>query len=86
MRNARLLRGGLIALMVAWAVVSLGSVPPLDDPTPSERASGGLIALAVLALIPFAFAAWRYGSDGVPHRGAAAAGGRRARSRCSLRR
>jgi adenylate cyclase len=60
MRNARLLRGGLIALMVAWAGVSLGSVPPLDDPTPSERASGGLIALAVLALIPFAFAAWRY--------------------------
>src|SRR5919201_905575 len=49
-----------IALRVAWAGVSLGSVPPLDDPTPSERASGGLIALAVLALIPFAFAAWRY--------------------------
>jgi adenylate cyclase len=62
MRNAQLLRGGLIALMVAWAVVSLGSVPPLDDPTPSERASGGLIAVALLALIPFAFAAWRYGT------------------------
>ena len=60
MRNAQLLRGALIALMVAWAVVSLGSVPPLDDPTPSERASGGLIGLALLALIPFAFAAWRY--------------------------
>ena len=37
-------------------------MPPLDDPTPSERASGGLIALALLALIPFAFAAWRYGT------------------------
>jgi adenylate cyclase len=60
MRNAQLLRGALIALMVAWAVVSLGSVPPLDDPTPVERASGGLIALAVLAVIPFGFAAWRY--------------------------
>jgi len=60
MRNAKLVRGALIAVMVAWAVVSLGSVAPLDDPTPSERASGGLIALAVLALIPFAFAAWRY--------------------------
>jgi adenylate cyclase len=59
-RNAQLLRGLLIAAMVAWAAVSLGSVPPLDDPTPVERASGGLIALAVLALIPFAFAAWRY--------------------------
>jgi len=60
MRRARLLRGGLIALMVAWAAVSLGSVPPLDDPTPAERASGGFLTVAVLALIPYAFAAWRY--------------------------
>jgi adenylate cyclase len=59
-RHAQLLRGALIAVMVAWAVVSLGDVPPLDDPTPVERASGGLIALAVLAVVPFAFAAWRY--------------------------
>jgi adenylate cyclase len=61
-RNAQLLRGALIALMVAWAAASLGSVPPLDDPTPAERAGGGLIALAVLALIPYAFAAWHYAS------------------------
>jgi adenylate cyclase len=60
MRHAQLLRAALIAVMVAWAAVSLGSVPPLDDPTPAERAGGGLIALAVLALIPYAFAAWRY--------------------------
>ena len=59
-RNAQLIRSALIAVMVAWAAVSLGSVPPLDDPTPAERAGGGLIALAVLALIPYAFAAWRY--------------------------
>jgi adenylate cyclase len=60
MRHAQLLRGALLALMVAWAAVSLGSVPPLDDPTPAERAGGGLLSLAVLALVPFAFAAWRY--------------------------
>jgi adenylate cyclase len=60
MRRAQLLRGGLIALMVGWAAVSLGSVPPLDDPTPAERASGGFLTVAVLALIPYAFAAWRY--------------------------
>jgi adenylate cyclase len=60
MRHAQLLRAALIALMGAWAAVSLGSVPPLDDPTPVERASGGLISLAVLALIPYALAAWRY--------------------------
>jgi adenylate cyclase len=59
-RHAHLLRGVLVAVMVAWAAVSLGSVPPLDDPTPVERAGGGLLALAILALIPFAFAAWRY--------------------------
>src|SRR4051794_9611233 len=60
MRRAPALRGRLIAVMVAWAVASLASVPPLDGPTPVERAGGGLIALAVLALIPYAFAGWRY--------------------------
>jgi class 3 adenylate cyclase len=60
MRRAQLLRAGLVLVMVVWAALSLGSVPPLDDPTPAERASGGLVALAVLALIPYAFAAWRY--------------------------
>jgi adenylate cyclase len=60
MRRAQLLRAGLVGVMVVWAALSLGSVPPLDDPTPTERASGGLVALAVLALIPYAFAAWRY--------------------------
>ena len=59
-RHAQLLRGGLIAVMVLWAAISLGSVPPLDDPTPAERAGGGLIALAVLAVLPYGFAAWRY--------------------------
>jgi adenylate cyclase len=60
MRRARLLRAGLLAVMVVCAAASLGSVPPLDDPTPAERAGGGLISLAVLALVPYAFAAWRY--------------------------
>jgi adenylate cyclase len=60
MGRAQLLRTGLIALMAIWAAISLGSVPPLDDPTPVERAGGGLIAPAVLALVPYAFAAWRY--------------------------
>ena len=60
MRHAQLLRAGLIAVMMIWAAISLGSVPPLDDPTPVERAGGGLIALALLALLPYTFAAWRY--------------------------
>ena len=60
MRRARALRAGLVLVMVTWAALSLGSVPPLDDPTPVERASGVLLVLAVLAIVPFAFAAWRY--------------------------
>ncbi len=63
MRHARALRGGLLLVMAAWAALSLGSVPPLDDPTPVERASGAMLVLAVLAVLPYAFAAWRYGAS-----------------------
>jgi adenylate cyclase len=59
-RHARLLRGGLIVLMIAWAAFSLASVPPLDDPTPAERASGALIVPAAVGLVLFAFAGARY--------------------------
>jgi adenylate cyclase len=60
MSRARLLRGALLAAMAAWAALSLLSVPPLDDPTPVERASGGLVAVAAAALGLYAFAAARY--------------------------
>jgi adenylate cyclase len=60
MSRARLLRGGLIALMALWAALALLSVPPLDDPTPIERASGGLVAPAAVAVALYAFAAARY--------------------------
>jgi class 3 adenylate cyclase len=55
-----MLRGVVFGLLTAWAVVSLAELPPLDDPTPVERASGGLVVLAVLALCAYAFAAVRY--------------------------
>jgi adenylate cyclase len=64
-RHAGALRAGVIALMVAWAVLSLGSVPPLDDPTPAERASGGLVAVVVLTTLLYVFAAWRYAAMGL---------------------
>jgi adenylate cyclase len=60
MRHARLLRGVLLGAMAAWAALSLLSVPPLDDPTPVERASGGLVAVAAVAVVLYAFAAARY--------------------------
>ena len=59
-RHATLLRALLVAAMGAWAALSLGSVPPLDDPTPAERASGVLVVLAVLAVPLYAVAGWRY--------------------------
>jgi adenylate cyclase len=59
-RHARALRTGLLVLMVAWAAASLASIPPLDDPTPVERATGVLVVMAAAALVLFAFAGWRY--------------------------
>jgi adenylate cyclase len=59
-RHATLLRGALVAAMAAWAALSLASVPPLDDPTPVERASGALVLLAALAVALYGAAGWRY--------------------------
>jgi adenylate cyclase len=59
-QRAGLLRGGLIGLMAVWAALSLLSVPPLDDPTPVERASGALVAPAAVAVLLYGLAAARY--------------------------
>jgi adenylate cyclase len=59
-RHAGALRAGVLALLALWAGLSLGSVPPLDDPTPAERASGGLVGAAAVATLLYAFAGWRY--------------------------
>jgi adenylate cyclase len=59
-RRATLLRGVLVAVMAAWAALSLGSVPPLDDPTPAERASGMLVVPAVVGVLLYGVAGWRY--------------------------
>src|SRR3954463_5758136 len=60
MRHARALRWGLIGVMAAWAAVSLTKLPPLDDPTPAEKASGPLVALAVAGVALYGWAAWQY--------------------------
>jgi adenylate cyclase len=60
MRHAQLLRGVLLGAMAVWAAWSLLSVPPLDDPTPVERATGVLLAVPAVALVLYAFAAARY--------------------------
>jgi class 3 adenylate cyclase len=59
-RRTPALRAGLLALLGLWAVVSLAELPPLDDPTPLERAHGALVVAAALALVAYGYAAVRY--------------------------
>ena len=59
-RRSRLIVAALILAMLAWAAVSLASVPPLDEPLPAEKADGWLLALAVPGIALYAFAATRY--------------------------
>ncbi len=60
MRRARPLELGLVALMVLWAAVSLLELPPLDDPSQPERASGALLALAIPGVALYVIALVRY--------------------------
>jgi adenylate cyclase len=59
-RRRRRFHLGLLALMGAWAGVSLASVPPLDDPIPAEETRGPLLALAVAGGLLYGFASLRY--------------------------
>ena len=60
LRRQALLRGGLAALMVAWAVVSLLGLPPLDTPLPEEASRGPLTAMAAAGVALYTLAAIRY--------------------------
>ncbi len=56
----RLLRGGLIGVMVLWAVASVARLPPLDARTAPERLSGPLVTLAAASIALYGWAALRY--------------------------
>jgi adenylate cyclase len=60
MRQRTLVRNSLIAVLAAWAAVSLAAVPPLDEPLPPEDAKGRLYGLAVAGVALYGFAALRY--------------------------
>jgi len=60
LRRQALLRGGLAALMIAWAVVSLLGLPPLDAPLPEEASRGPLTVIAVTGIALYTLAAVRY--------------------------
>ncbi len=59
-RNARVLRAALVALMLAWAAASLARWGPLDNPAAPERASGPLLLLAAVGVVLYSVAVWRY--------------------------
>jgi adenylate cyclase len=60
MRYAVPARLALVALMGAWAAVSLAGVWPLDRPLPPDEAEGRLIGLAVPGIALYALAGVRY--------------------------
>jgi adenylate cyclase len=59
-RNRRLLFGLLAAALVAWAVVALGTLPPLEDPVTPEGARDPLLVVWGPGVILYGFAAYRY--------------------------
>ena len=60
MRHARVLQNGLVTLIAVWGAASLTGLPPLDDPSTPERASGSLVLLAVAGVALYGAAVVRY--------------------------
>jgi adenylate cyclase len=60
MRYRRLIRAGLVAIMVAWAALSIFEVQPLSAPPNEEELHGVLIWLAAGCVALFLVAAYRY--------------------------
>jgi class 3 adenylate cyclase len=60
LRRRSWLLGGLFALMIGWAVVSLAGLPPLDGPPPAQEGVGLLTVLAIEAVAVYGYSAWRY--------------------------
>ena len=60
MRVARRLRIALVVVLVAWAIMSLLRVPPLDQGAGPERTSGPMVLLAVAAILLYAWSAVSY--------------------------
>ena len=58
--RAKTLRLVLVVVMALWAVASLASLPPLDARTAPERASGPLVALAVVSIALYVWTAVQY--------------------------
>ncbi|MGQ0575094.1 MAG: adenylate/guanylate cyclase domain-containing protein [Pseudonocardia sp.] len=60
LRLAPWLRGGLLAFVAVWGVVSLAGLPPLADPAIADALSGPLIVVAAVAVVLYGLVAARY--------------------------
>jgi adenylate cyclase len=56
----RTLYAGLVLVLVGWAVLSLATLPPLDDPVTPEGAQDPLVGVAIAGVGLYGFAALRY--------------------------
>ena len=59
-RHRRLLFGLLGAALVSWAVVALGTLPPLEEPITPEGARDPLLVVWAPGVLLYGFAAYRY--------------------------
>jgi class 3 adenylate cyclase len=59
LRWRRAMLAGTLGAMVAWGVVSLAGLPPLDGPLPEAEGPGVLAGLAVVSVALYGWAAWR---------------------------
>jgi adenylate cyclase len=60
LRRQRILRWGLVTVLVAWGVASLAGLGPLDEPLPPDKAEAREFALAIPGIVLYGFAAYRY--------------------------
>ena len=60
LRRRGLLRLGAVGLMVVWGAASLMRLDPLDVPAPAEVVSGPIALTAIVAVVFYGYAAWRY--------------------------
>jgi adenylate cyclase len=60
LRERRLLLASVGIALAVWAVLALGTLPPLDDPVTPEAARGPLLILWGVGVLLYGFAAYRY--------------------------
>jgi adenylate cyclase len=60
--GASVLRGALVAIMLAWAGLSLAEVGALDDAAPPESGSAALTVVAIAGVALYGLASARYGA------------------------